>query len=555
MIYKGKGGKQYELSVKPLAAGGEGEIYDIIGQPKSVAKIYKTGKATNDKEQKLLRMIHYPPEPEALKQIAWPQDLLYDSSYRFVGFVMSKMSLNEDLNVIYEPGSSAKYPEMPWKSKITIAKNLCVVLDCVHKADHICGDFNPKNISVDPDAGYVVFLDTDSYHIQDGNITYRCDVGMPEYLPAEVQNKMRGGGTLATAPLPTFSQDTDNFSLAIHIFQLLMNGIHPFACAILPRQQSVTAPQPTEGITKGESPFMQDIPGIRIPALAPKITILTPEIQQLFRRAFVDGHRNPSNRPKPAEWYEALNNLGGKLVKCGNVPYHQYFKPLSTCPWCDIEKNRFARDIQHKTKLKQETIDSSSVIDLKQRFLDLSVWAKAAIIAIPLLALLAFGLIKGTTTPPLNNQPVERTLTVNFDANGATSIGAVSRNCIISGNADSCTVAAPTIIRNGYNVNGWSTNARGESPMINVGADIILTNSNNGATYYAITTQAKQSTPAKTAAKPQESAKPKPQVPPPVFDATPVTTPSAPVGNSPPVTTPSAPSGDWAPPSVPSGDW
>ena len=358
MFLKGKGGLQYNLASKPLAAGGEGEIYDVVNNRSLVAKIYKSGKTSLEKERKLIRMVDFPPDKSVLSQIAWPQDILYDAG-RFVGFTMPKMNITEDLNVIYEYGSTAKYPNMLWENRIVIAQNLCAVLDCIHKAGHICGDLNPKNISVDPNTGYIMFLDTDSYHIQDGANTYRCDVGIPEYLPTEVQVKMRGGGTLATASLPTFSQDTDNFALAIHIFQLLMNGVHPFACAIIPSQSSVVAPQPSDNIIKGEFPFVQNIPGIKIPAYAPKISVLPSELQTLFRRAFVDGHSNPNNRPSPEEWHRALQRLRGELKICSVVSHHQYCRSLSACPWCEVD-NTFAQSFRPRSTLTQTTIKPPS---------------------------------------------------------------------------------------------------------------------------------------------------------------------------------------------------
>jgi len=55
-MHKGKGGVQYNLSAKPLTAGGEGEIYDVVGKPKLVAKIYLPGKANEEKERKLIKM-------------------------------------------------------------------------------------------------------------------------------------------------------------------------------------------------------------------------------------------------------------------------------------------------------------------------------------------------------------------------------------------------------------------------------------------------------------------------------------------------------------------
>ena len=350
----GKGGINYSLAAKPIKSGGEGEIYDVNGKPGIVVKIYKPGKATSEKELKLIKMIAFPPDASVLAQIAWPQDVLYENG-QFIGFSMQKMNVNEDLNVIYEYGASAKYPHMTWANKITIAQNLCAVLNSIHGSGHVCGDLNPKNISVNPTTGHIVFLDTDSYHIYDGINVYRCDVGIPEYLPAEVQAKMRGGANLAGASLPTFTECTDNFALAVHIFQLLMNGVHPFACAIIPSQSSVVAPQPADSILKGRFPFMQDIPGIRIPAYAPETGILPRYVQHLFERAFIAGHANPDARPTAIEWHDALRSLKGELRLCASVSHHMYFAALPSCSWCDVDR-KFVNIAKPNRVLSQEAI-------------------------------------------------------------------------------------------------------------------------------------------------------------------------------------------------------
>lgn len=355
MIYKGKGGKQYNLASNPFAQGGEGKVYEVLGDMKIVAKLYKNGLNTVEKERKLVTMVDNPPDVTVMTQISWPLDVLYDSSNTFVGFVMPRLNINEELNVIYEYGSTAKYPNISWSNKIVIAKNLCAVLDAVHSAGHVVGDLNPKNISVDPRNGHIVFVDTDSYHIEDNGTVYRCNVGMPEYLPVEIQRKMKGG--LSSAPLPTFSMDSDNFALAVHIFQLLMNGTHPFACRILPSQASVVFPQPSDNIMNGVFPFMQPKSGIAIPIYAPDIDILPAYIKKMFSRAFIDGHTVPSQRPTPEEWYNALTQLENEIVSCKSVKHHEYHTSLKKCPWCEVDQ-RFGANVStaNRPPLGQTTI-------------------------------------------------------------------------------------------------------------------------------------------------------------------------------------------------------
>ena len=355
MKYYGNTNRIYNLASTSFAQGGEGKIFDVIGNNDIVAKLYKDTSDSSLKEKKLLAMVKKPLPQNLLTHVAWPLDTLYDSNHKFVGFIMPRLEKCEELNVIYEYGSE-KYGRISWDNKITIAKNLCAILDGIHEKGYVVGDLNPKNISVNPPtgkqgigqqtAGHVFFFDVDSFQVTENGNVLRCLVGMPEYLAPEIQRKLKTEKDYAGRPkkigelsLPTFTKETDNFALALHIFQLLMNGTHPFACRVLPSQSSIVQPQPSDNILKGIFPFMQHQSGIDIPIYAPKITIFPKEIQDLFRKAFIDGYSNPSARPTAAAWHAALSKLTLELTNCMKVAYHKYFNQLRQCPWCEVDNN------------------------------------------------------------------------------------------------------------------------------------------------------------------------------------------------------------------------
>ena len=346
MEYIGVNGERYSVVEPPLGRGGEGAVYQIAGAPGSVAKVFKQEKRTESRHRKLLVMLHTAMPDSAMEQITWPLDVIYENG-SFVGYIMPKIKNSEDLNVMYSDKYSCTLLE-----KITIAKNLCAAINSVHNAGQVCGDLNPKNISVDPSSARVVLVDTDSYHITEKNgiRVYRCEVGLPEYLPREVQEKMRDGNRLESAPLPTFTRYTDLFALAIHIFALLMNGCHPFACAVdngafniaplTSSQPSVSAPQPIDNICTGFFPFQMKRNGITTPKYAPDYDYLPTKIRALFSKAFINGHTAPYERPDCIEWYQALDEMQTSLRSCRQNPSHLYPRNLSSCPWCDME-NRF----------------------------------------------------------------------------------------------------------------------------------------------------------------------------------------------------------------------
>ncbi len=340
--YEGKSGQLYTTIEPCLGKGGEGAVYSIVRMPSFVLKVYAAGKATETRHRKLLAMLITKLPQYAMQQVTWPIDVVYQNG-KFAGYVMPKLSGAEELNVMY----SDKY-RCTLSEKITIAKNLCAALNAIHEAGQVCGDLNPKNIGVDPRSAKVTLLDTDSYHIIDNNNIYRCEVGLPEYLAREVQEKIKNGKTLASVALPTFSRETDLFALAVHIFALLMNGCHPFACAVssgnfnigqlAASQPSIVAPQPIENICNGFFPFYEKRVNITTPRYAPKFEMLPTYIRDLFVKAFVGGNKNPIDRPNAVVWYQALSRMQQDLKVCSKDRLHMYPSFLSSCPWCEVDQ-------------------------------------------------------------------------------------------------------------------------------------------------------------------------------------------------------------------------
>ena len=335
MILLGKSGTLYTTDSKPFSSGGEGDVYSLTGMPDKVAKIYHPDRITAELEQKLEVMAKRPPSSKVLSQVAWPLDIVYSNS-QFCGFVMPRLNITDDLSAIYG------YPpqkRISYKAKIIIAQNICAVISEVHKAGYVFGDFNPQNIGIDINSCRVAFLDTDSYHITNGGTTFRCKVCKDGYVAPELLKKCEAykKDAYATAPLPTFTKETDNFALAIHIFKLLMNGFTPFNGIKETESASTASPGVgNQAVSHNNYCFK---PGNKPQADAvPPLDILPEEISDLFTRAFLYGQIDPSQRPGAAEWHKALLNYENSLVPCSNNSAHLYKAGLANCPWCEADE-------------------------------------------------------------------------------------------------------------------------------------------------------------------------------------------------------------------------
>lgn len=333
MSLKGTSGKKYALG-ESIGGGGEGTVHRIIGDKDIVAKVYKDSINLSDKEEKIEAMVSMSGS-KGLEYTTWPKDMIYDSKGRFKGFVMNIVPAHKKINEIYETSSEIKYN---WQSKVSIAYNLCTVVNSVHSIGQCCGDFNPNNICVDTSCGSVYLIDTDSFHITHNNKTYRCGVGMPAYLPKEIQERMSVG--LDSMELPTFTKETDDFALAIHIFQILMNGCHPFTLSKARSNESIALPQIDRNIINGTTAFFGTDAQYDVPLYAPNIDSLPQYLNDLFRRAFVESYsKGASVRPDAKEWMNALLRLSKETIQCTTNYEHSYYKNSPYCPWCSIDRN------------------------------------------------------------------------------------------------------------------------------------------------------------------------------------------------------------------------
>lgn len=342
-------GKAIALDAKPLASGGEGAVYNILGYPKKVVKKYHTSANPKAHEEKIRTMVDISrgtsfQRSKLAEVIAWPLSPVCDAGHAFIGFGMNKIDAKNELNdlYIYPPQKNSK---VTVANKLECAINLCDIVARLH-AENLCfGDGNPVNLRID-DNFKVYFLDADSFHFVRNGKLYKCEVCAPGYVAPELIRKCKGT-TYAAYSGETFNKNTDNFSLAVHIFRLLFNGAHPYICQRqLKLAGSAPAPKSTDKrVECGETPFFKVIPNYTTPNYAPDIKSIPPYVHSLFARAFVAGHSDPNKRPTAAEWKAALQRMQGEMKRCTQNHTHDYWIGNARCPYCEADK-RYAEKMK-----------------------------------------------------------------------------------------------------------------------------------------------------------------------------------------------------------------
>lgn len=359
-------GLRLTLKEPAFKSGGEGSIYEIVGHPNSVAKIYRTRTDAAARRGKICEMARVSRLPDykssVLNNTAWPCAALF-SNGNFVGFGMRKVNTSRELDDIYSQINKASSVGIPERIKILVS--LCDVVDQLHARGQIVGDFNPSNIKVD-DQYNVYLLDADSFHFSSGKSVYPCSVCAPGYAAPEIVRACRGDKYLDAyvRGTSTFTKTSDYFALAVHIFRMLMNGCHPYTCRNEITSGSPPAPLPQDvRIERGQTPFFVSVPGFTTPAWAPSINCLPEYIRRLFERAFVEGNTNPSVRPGPKEWKAALLQYQTELVRCSADSKHYFWNRLNKCPYCVASRATGQTVTPHTDNSKQ----TNSITHLPER--------------------------------------------------------------------------------------------------------------------------------------------------------------------------------------------
>jgi DNA-binding helix-hairpin-helix protein with protein kinase domain len=315
-------GKAMELRTK-LGEGGEGAVWASPAAADLVIKTYLKSMPAMQVE-KLLAMSSLT-DPTLLTTAAWPIRLVCDTSKTPVGFEMPKLSGPKPLHEIIGSKSRMKaFPNANWKMLVHTAGNLTRAFHALHTKNIVVGDVNSNNVVVQDDAR-VFFIDCDSFQIRTPTRTYRCEVGVPEYQPPELQNVPFG----SVDRLPSH----DLFGMAVMIFQLLFVGKHPFM-GRLPNPGNV-APTIAENIVNGNYFYDEQARklGLRPPPASLTLGAVTPAVAKLFEGAF---RGRPEQRPTAHQWGAALAELEQAIITCKIATVHRYLTG-TTCPWCAIE--------------------------------------------------------------------------------------------------------------------------------------------------------------------------------------------------------------------------
>ena len=330
--------------------GASGKIYLVEGRPESVVKIFHNTAKSATNRQKLQAMLLNKPNFKPVDvggieyiQIAWPEALLDDEKGFCVGYMMPliNMDLAVSLDHLMQKAIRKKlHLSEKYAYRIFAAYNVASMVTALHKCGHYIIDLKPSNLSVYKDNMLVAVVDCDGFSIKGERTRYPAEFVSEEYIYPEGMNQS----------CEEMGEEQDRFALAVIIFRLLNNGIHPFSG--VPKDSSAPMLTIQERIAQYHYAYGLWPDKYQYPHPYSIHEYFNKDTLEMFERAFTKG----GNRPSAYEWQEHLWKLMHGLKQCKNDPNHVYFTSKG-CGLCSIE-SKFNKDL---TDIKKQKTDPAKI--------------------------------------------------------------------------------------------------------------------------------------------------------------------------------------------------
>ncbi|MFE7656363.1 hypothetical protein ACFU6M_26305 [Streptomyces bottropensis] len=311
---------------QPLGEGGYGDVWALRERPDLAAKIYKRAPG-EEQLRRLTAMLRAAPlaeeelQPDQPPLLAWPTDLV-ESGGRPVGYGMPRLepSAQTPLKGLLQKQVRLRLDgATDWKFLVGVAANLAYMTARLHVEGFVVGDLSSANAVADR-SGYITLLDCDSFAFRDAltNEEFGSDAFTDDYACPE-----RYDGTEPT-------RHSDDFALAVLVYQLVTAGNHPFDGA--PKYGAEESTR-KDNILSGTS-FLVHPDRVVVPAQLLSAEVVPPRVLRLAKATFGPGLREPARRPSSAAWLAALDDVREDITRCARVPAHSYGGHLDACPWC-----------------------------------------------------------------------------------------------------------------------------------------------------------------------------------------------------------------------------
>lgn len=322
LVYPDGGRDHVRLRDKALNQGADGLIYAAPGG-KLAIKLYHNPEKDPERPEKIRQMLQAPPDDNGLEHFAWPVAQAVNRKGRFIGYAMPLLPVAEytslDLLLTRKGRKLVGLPESR-AFRVKAAENLARRVAQLHAKGHCVIDLKPANLLVHRKTADIVVVDCDGFAIQ----------GEQSFIPGHQYTSGYIAPEAWTQHLKpeALGKPQDLFALAVIVFQLVNEGLHPYQ-GVPDRNQNI--PGDTQNRI-GEDLYAHGQQ--RHPRIGPSPWSLHRDFPDSLAKAFNNAFTSKKRRPDAQDWATLLGNLAGQLKQCKQVESHRFWSIL--CPICEL---------------------------------------------------------------------------------------------------------------------------------------------------------------------------------------------------------------------------
>ena len=330
--------QRISLYDKPVCRLMDGMIYSYIEDTHQYVKLYNESNIDLKQSKKLATMIEKRPpfvrsSDGEVMQLMWPVDLVFDDQGLYRGYLFDAFDLKqyEPMSALLGPIDSRKrVPRYSYKQRVLAAYHFAALLSNFHQYAIYLIDFNPNHIYFHQRSLKPLIIRCDLLSIAaDGRIRYgapHCSwmYCNPDDLASDNESERLG-------------LEQDLFGMAVLIYQLLNQGIHPYQS--MPINLFRIPKSLFKAMLNNEFVYSENNATSRTRPLAWSIfDYFDDQTKQMFIRAF--SKNDP--RPTAMDWQLHLKKYASEqsdaLQECPNHPAHFHF--FNGCGLCASLNNK-----------------------------------------------------------------------------------------------------------------------------------------------------------------------------------------------------------------------
>jgi len=242
-----------------------------------------------------------------------------------------------------------------WMKYLSICIYMARAIRRLHQAGLAHSDLSSNNVLIDPVSGQSIIIDIDSLVVPG---IYPPDVlGTAGFIAPELL--MTQHLQLEDPKRNHPNVRSDLHALAVLIYENLLQR-HPLRG---PKVNSANSPEEDERLSMGEKALFVEHPtdtsnrpkDIRVP-----YTALGPFLSNLITQTFIDGLRNPDQRPVAIQWEQALTKTWDLVHPCLNPKCEQkwfvlYDEQQKACPFCGTKVKQSVPTLRFRRQVRQGT--------------------------------------------------------------------------------------------------------------------------------------------------------------------------------------------------------